>query len=233
MLCGCCAPYVDLYDLCEEKPVSVIELDFIEGITYDPMLSPIKNCHPLEYLPEGIHQLALSVRAEEIRQNSEQLCPSFMVDYVDAKTYLIACKFHWFANTLVNYARLVAFVEITNKNGWMVEHLSDKKTSDAVNLHCREYVKRVVPSIYLWRNKVSAHFAATNPFSDDNTGTLQDSMHHPISYMRPYYFASSHTLSKGGEESAIPQWSLTQTFENLTSRFFPQRKLPVIDQIVV
>jgi hypothetical protein len=209
--------------------VSTIELDVIEGITYNPTLHPIKNCHPLEYLPEGIHRLALSVRAEEIRKlNSTSLFDSanFSSMCFDSKTFSIVCEFHWFANSIVNYARLVGFVEIMGKQGWEIEHLSDKRIGTEVNEHCRRYVQRVMPDVYIWRNKVSAHFAATDPFSKDNWGTLQDSMIHPISYSRPYFFANSHSFSKGGEVSEIPEWSLTQTFEKLSSRFFPQRTLP-------
>lgn len=209
--------------------MSAIELDVIEGITYNPMFHPIKNCHPLNYLPEGIHRLALSVRAEEIRKlTSTSLFDSmnFSSMCFDSKTFSIICEFHWFANSVVNYGRLVAFVEIMGKNGWGIEQLSDRGVGLAVKDHCRNYVQRVMPVLYTWRNKVSAHFAATDPFSVDNWGTLQDSMLHPVSYSRPYFFANSHNYSKGGEVSEIPEWSLTKTFEDLSNRFFPERTLP-------
>jgi len=205
-----------------------IELDTIDRITYSPEFSPIKNCHPLIYLPEGIHQLALIVRAEEIKKNNEELCPGFEALTFEPRENLISCQFHWFANSIVNYARLVAFLEITSKNGWMIEHFSDKTIKKAVASHCTKYVERIAPDIYKWRNKVSAHFASSDPFITDNMGTLQDSMFYPISYSRPYYFTHAHNFSKGGEESVIPEWSLTKTFEELSIRFFPNRKLPDI-----
>ncbi len=208
--------------------MSIVVIDAIDGITYSPNFSPIKNCHPLAYLPEGIHQLAQSVRAEEIRKDNQELCPSFEILTFAPKENYISCAFHWFANSIVNYARLVALLEITGKNHWMIEHLSDKQVREAVRSHCRDYVRKVMPEISIWRNKVSAHFASSDPLPGDNMGTLQDSMLYPVSYSRPYFFAHSHTFSKGDDKSAIPGWSLTMQFENLSKRFFPNRRLAKI-----
>lgn len=203
--------------------MSVIILDHIKRITYNSKVSTIKNCAPLFYLPEGLHQLALSVRQKE---NDKDPRITFSILSTDPEEYFIACEFHWFAVSSVNYARLVGFVDVMSANGWMIEHLEDNDIKKTVNEHCTTYAKETLGPVYVWRNKVAAHFASSAPFTSDNIGTLQDSLLDPVGYFGSRYTAHAHTYAKGDEKSIIPEWSLTQVFEEISTRFFPERTIP-------
>lgn len=135
------------------------------------------------------------------------------------------CAFNWFSVTLVNYLRLVALVDLMAKNSWRSVALADPGNRSLIKKHCTDYVRGVVPEIYKWRNKVSAHFAATDPFSDDTLGTLEQSIMNPISYKYPYYFVGLLQWNTGGSASELPTWALTETYQGLAQRFWPDMTL--------
>lgn len=201
-----------------------IVLDTIKGISFNPDIPPIKNCHGLIYIPVGLHTLASTVRVEEIRLYPDENL-SFRVSFAsNTSENIIACCFHWFAISLVNYIRLVGLIDVMIEKGWRIESLQNPDKRKTVKEHCVEYVKEVIPNVHAWRNKIAAHFAITDPWND-NLGTLQDSIMHPVSYIRPYYCVGAHQYSLGEEESSIPRWSLTQTFEALSQRYWPEVQL--------
>jgi len=212
-----------------DNRMSPTVLDHVNNIVLVPEFSTIKNCHALKSLKLGLWTLASGVRTEEIR-NSKRL---LMAISMDERDFLIACYFHWFAISLVNYIRLIGFVDVMQKNRWAIERLQEKSIKSYVKLHCKNYINSVpeVEDILAWRNKVAAHFAATDPWEKDNIGTLQDSIQHPITYCRPYYYAHRHTFGLGGIQSDIPGWSLTQTFESLGPRYWTNYKLQQFDEV--
>ncbi len=201
-----------------------ITLDRIENIVLNENFPVIQNCHSLTYLPDGIFQLAHTVRHAEL-QEVERGHQAQIGGFTHQLNF-IACTFHWFAISLVNYLRMVALVDVLTRNGWRIYDLTTQGCKDTVRRHCREYVKDVIPDIAIWRNKVGAHFAATDPFNDDNLGTLQTSIAHPITYTRPYYRANDVRLVVDGQEPEIPSWAMTETYERLIPRYWPSRKLP-------
>ena len=124
---------------------------------------------------------------------------------------LVACAFHWYAVTVCNYAKLI---------GWLANSGDSKKA--------REYMEHVLPQVYLWRNKVAAHFAIIDPRKKDNAADLAMSVIFPISFDDDAFFANSLTLtqSSGGKASSSHQdmrWSLTHTHRNLILRYWPPK----------
>lgn len=196
-----------------------ITLDYVNDIVLFPEFSTIKNCHALNSLKIGLLSLATTVRQEEVKNFTSSV--GFAVNF-DGRDNIIACYFHWFAISLVNYVRLVGFIDVMQKNRWTVESLQDKTVKNCVKTHCRDYIRSIteVQNVLIWRNKVAAHFAAIDPWEQDNISTLQDSIQHPITYSRPYYYAHLHVFGLGASESEIPEWSLTETFESLASRYW-------------
>jgi hypothetical protein len=77
-----------------------------------------------------------------------------------------------------------------------------------------------------WRNKVSGHFASTDPRADDNIATLFSSHSFPISWDSQYKRYKTGQLISGIPQpdgsvvnSEIPIWSVTEVYELLDDRF--------------
>ena len=205
--------------------ITPVTLDYVNNIVLAPdELSTVKNCHALNILKSGLWALASTVRLEEVRKFTSPV--NFEMDF-GRQTNLIACYFHWFANSLVNYVQLVGFIDVMSRNRWTIERLEDREIKRLVREHRKRYIEGIeeLEKVRKWRNKVAAHFAATDPFNDDTVGTLQDSIQNPITYSKPYYYANLHVFGLGESESVIPEWSLTETFESLAPRYWSDCRL--------
>jgi len=123
----------------------------------------------------------------------------------------VACAFHWYAVTVCNYIRMV---------GWL--------TYGQNPTNARKYVERVIPAVYVWRNKVAAHFAVPDPKKEDSAADLAMSVMFPISFYDNAFYAGLLKLSigEGGKSSTSRgdmRWSLTHTHYDLTPRYWPTR----------
>jgi hypothetical protein len=121
---------------------------------------------------------------------------------------LLSCAFQWYAVSACNYAQLV---------GWLATRNPDL---------AKEYVKRVMPRLLLYRNKVAAHFAIVDPRRDNEADLAASVMTH-IVYAQGRLCAAALTpvLSKGGSEIVASRdlsWSLTLAHERLTPRYWPE-----------
>ena len=128
---------------------------------------------------------------------------------------LIACSFHWYSVSACDYVRLV---------GWMT-HEEDKTKSV-------KYLKRVLPEVRQWRNKVGAHFTRSSPMPEDNAADRQLSVMNPIDYDSGSFHAGSAVfaiISPSAEDSVISNskqsmmWSLTETHKTLAARYWPEK----------
>ena len=80
-----------------------------------------------------------------------------------------------------------------------------------------------------WRNKIAAHRAAVDP-QDDNLTTLTFSTMPAVTYQSPLYGVGYLKLFMGrGGELDIEAWALTQKYEALAPRCWPERRLPKLD----
>jgi len=204
-----------------------IVLDHVDGIVLDPTNPPFNNYHAFGQNYVGLKILADSVREAELKVIADDPYAKHVVlSAFSSKTpAIVPCAFNWFSVTLVNYLRLVALVDLMAKNSWNSAALADSGHRAVIRKHCTDYVRGVVPEIYTWRNKVSAHFAATDPFSDDSLGTLEQSIMNPISYKYPFYYVGLLKWNTGGSSSELPTWALTETYQRLASRFWPDMTL--------
>lgn len=201
-----------------------IILDHIDNIKLDLLNPPMINLQALNFIRHGLFQLAELVRAEEgkrIKRDGNSVKTFEIFGHIPL---IIPCAFHWFSTSLVNYIRLVGLVDLMNQQGWKTEDLKSPANKEAIKRHCSYYVKKVIPNVCIWRNKVSAHFAPTYPLSDDNLGTLEVAVMNAIAYHTPYYKAELQWTTRG-EPSQLPPWALTEIFEQLAVRYWQDSKL--------
>jgi hypothetical protein len=149
---------------------------------------------------------------------------------------MVACFFHWFGVSLCNYARLVGFIRGLQKGEFTRADLSDEtKTKDRViKKSIDAYVQKIpeLEPVLIWRNKVLAHFAITDPLKGDNIATLDMSVVFPVSYVAPHYvagwFQMTQSNSSGTHASELPEWSVTEVYEKIAPRFWPGLKAGVL-----
>ena len=145
------------------------------------------------------------------------------------ETLLLGCVFDWFSISLVNYLRLVKLMHVMERNDWGIGQLQDKQVQKELKGACLTYVRDVVPEVYQWRNKIAAHRAAVDP-QDDNLTTLAFSTMPAVAYQSPFYGVGYLKLFMGrGGELDIDAWALTEKYESLAPRYWPDRRLPKLD----
>jgi hypothetical protein len=213
--------------------VSKIILDHIENIELDQENPPAPNLHAISYLPLGLYVLATNVRSEEIK--IAESIRSKPMEWMMGRGYrpnwgLMSCFHHWFSVSVVNYVRLVGFVSVMKNEGLKVEDIrNSKQNADKVRKGCNEYVKRVIPDIHTWRNKISAHFAITDPRGEDNLGTLAASVMAPTCYADHHIKVNVLQFITEQETSNIPTWGLSEEYEKLTKRYWPNKPLQKLE----
>lgn len=208
-----------------------ITLDHLDGISFDGDAPPIANLSALGFMPAGIHWAAETIRRAEndfvrsfpIAIESQDIL-LFMGSSGPTGDGVVISATHWFAISITNYARLVALIGLMDSKSWKSSDIADPSNRSTVQKFCKQYVDGLLPEVLTWRNKVAAHFAATDP-RDDNLATLEQSLMNPLTYERDRIKTSSLTLHSGGHVSAIPSWCATETFERLAPRWWPNLKL--------
>lgn len=195
-------------------------IDHIDNLklTDSQVRNSYNELHSLDYLAKGLEFLYDQVQkleGEVIKRvgNDRQVYL-----YGNAREFrgiplgLVACAFHWYAVTVCNYVKMV---------GWLANGGNSKKA--------REYMERVLPQVYLWRNKVGAHFARHTPKltgkNKDTPADLAMSVMFPIGFINDAFYASPFKLSlrQSGRLSTTQnmQWSLTHTHRALIPRYWP------------
>lgn len=207
-----------------------IVLDHQEGITLDPSNSPFSNYQAFQQTYDGLKLLADIVRDLELKASADDPYAAQSITLMPRSAPpVLGSIFNWFSVTIVNYLRLIALVDLMAKNNWQSGALANPSNLDEIKKHCGAYVLNVIPEIQRWRNKVVAHFAATDPRftakDSDTLATLELSIMNPISYKNLYYFVGTVQWNTQGTSSDLPEWSLTETYERLGQRFWPQMRL--------
>jgi hypothetical protein len=203
--------------------MSLVTLDHIDGIEVHNDHPALQGNHALEYLPHGLRALAATVRAQENIMLQSGNAPDCLITFNPTEYALEACYFNWFSVSAINYCRLIALIDFMNKHNLEIRDINANK--DDVKKFCTDYSKKVIPEVHKWRNKIAAHFAITDPYKDDGIGTLEASILIPVSYNKPY-FVASEWQSGMTPPSDIPKWKLTEEYEKLAIRFWPDRPIP-------
>jgi hypothetical protein len=140
---------------------------------------------------------------------------------------LLPSYFHWFGNSICNYCRLAGYV-VARETGTLTDtDIQPEPARKKIKAACDGYVKTLegFAEVLRWRNKVSAHFALTDPRNEDNIATLEASIVYPVGFDAGRFRTGTMISFKGygqvTHESDIPNWSVTEVFETLASRFWP------------
>lgn len=201
-------------------------LDHIDNISLSKDF-PIKNLHALNYHADGLHYLAQSIRSEEIKiyqLNNGEL--GYQAVHMDNHNILMN-MFNWFSLSLVNYVKLVGFIDYVTKNKLTEQDIKQGVQRREIREHSIAYAKKVIPEIVLYRNKLSAHHALSDARNDDNIMTLLSSSMNSIVYRNPYFEASFFWESDDIKPDLKP-WVLTEIYEKLCIRYWPDVKLEEI-----
>ena len=197
----------------------------------------------LQTLTQGIHQLYAMVKHRELEFErrcgaNNMVMQSFGIDFDGSRDRLdvIACFFHWFGVSLCNYSRLVGFIHGLETKAFTRATLQDRDSFQDIKVAVDSYVRSVteLEKVQVWRNKVSAHFAITDPRKDDNAATLDMSVIFPITFENRYVVGGL-TMTVGdsvnSQTSQLPRWSLTEVFEALMPRYWPGCSIPTVENI--
>jgi hypothetical protein len=210
---------------------NVVLLDGIEKLEVEHQKygNEIRN---LRTLSVGLQRLAESIKRPEVhfeRQTGGKL-KAFSMGATsraeEERLNMYACMFHWFGVTVINYARIVGFIRGIEKGLFSRADLIHKTKFDLIGKKISDYVSSIpeLANVKVWRNKVSAHPAITDPYGDDNIATLDMSVIFPVTFEGKYVVGGMQLIrndSTGTHVSALPRWSLTEVFESLIPRFWP------------
>ncbi len=184
-------------------------LDYIDNIYIDEDFPVnVNNMHSLYYLVDGIYDLAKKVRKEELRTFNSY--PDIIFTGNIENWEKLMNDFNWFSINLINYVRLIGFIDIVNKNGFNPDNLI--KNRKAIKDHCYKYIIKIIPEIYHYRNKLAAHHALSDPFPNDNIMTLEQSVCNNIAYYKPFFKGAAFKLGNDEHSSTFDPWKFRLKF---------------------
>lgn len=208
-------------------------IDHIDQVDVDHRVG-LNELTTIECLSAGLDALALQVHTIEqplIQREQERgrRIMAFGFGFLPAEVEpLVPCFFHWYGTSLCNYARLVGFLKGLSTGAFTRAQAADPRShKDVVKAYCDGYVHSIaelVP-ILVWRNKVFAHFAITDPRKTDNAALLDASVMSPIAFANHRLRVGAMIYSKNGEDAALPEWSVTESHEALASRYWPREEV--------
>jgi len=188
-------------------------LDYIDNLELfdDEVDQHFESCMALARLGEGLFwiyreivKIELGLRKESEKDDIEL---AIVGGILESKPFgLLSCAFQWYAVSACNYAQLV---------GWLATRDIDS---------AKKYVKKVMPRLLRYRNKVAAHYAITNPYHDNEADLIASVMTHII-YVRGRLCAAAlmPVVRSNGQEIKVSNdnsWSLTLAHECLVQRFW-------------
>jgi hypothetical protein len=198
-------------------------------IPQQPYSNEIQSLRTLSF---GLRQLCAVVKNHELEMISKQKDGVRVFQFGATsdsewiRLHTIACFFHWFGISICNYARLVGFIRGIARGDFVRRDLRDPNNFKKVKASIDKYVEGVseLESVRIWRNKVFAHFAITDPYQSDNVATLDMSVIFPVTFVATRYCVGALSLSysspDGSHVSDLPQWSMTEVFESLLPRYW-------------
>ena len=175
---------------------------------YDARMALARLGEGLFWIHSEVAKIEMGLRKEASKDNIQIAIVGGILE--DKPFGLLSCAFQWYAVSACNYAQLV---------GWLAFRDTDL---------AKQYVKKVMPRLLNYRNKVAAHFAITDPFRDNEADLAASVMTH-IVYLRGRLCAAALTpiIKSDGQEISASRdfsWSLSLAHERLAPRYWKDGK---------
>ena len=174
---------------------------------FDARMALARLGEGLSWLYRTVGELERQARAEAAREDVKLAVAGGILD--NKPMGLLSCAFQWSAVSACNYAQLV---------GW----LSTRNPESA-----KAYVKKVMPRLARYRNKVAAHFAIADPRRDNEADLAASVMTHVVyAHGRLCAAALTPVVTEGATEIVASRdlsWSLTLAHERLLPRYWPDQ----------
>jgi len=124
---------------------------------------------------------------------------------------LLTCAFHWYAISACQYVRSVG--AIANRQ-------------DNTRSLPPQYVKKVIPEVLAFRDKVAAHFAWSTKQDQDNEAERLASILPPLAFINDSFHVGALTVArqsagKASTSKAIQPWSICKVHQQLCQRYWP------------
>ena len=207
-----------------------VVIDYIDNVAVSPE-NHHNSLNTLNALGIGLFHLAQTVRTQEVKalEKSNKNEFKLFTDFGSDLELLLSCFFDWFSISLVSYMRMVRLMQMMEAHDWSMQDLKQKAIQKRLRKSYDSYINEIAPDVLQWRNKIAAHRSATDPRSD-NLSTIVYSTFPPVGYQTPYYGVGHLRLVMSGEGTAdVQSWSLTEKYEELIPRYWPQNRLTQLD----
>jgi len=179
-----------------------------EGNHFDARMALARLGEGLFWIHQEVLKIEMDLQRKAAKDDIQLAIAGGILE--DKPFGLLSCAFQWYAVSACNYAQLV---------GWLATHDTDSS---------KNYVRKVMPRLLNYRNKVAAHFAITDPLRDNEADLAASVMTH-IVYVRGRLCAAALTpiIKNEGQEITVSKdisWSLTLAHERLVPRFWKNGK---------
>jgi hypothetical protein len=205
--------------------MSSIVFDQASGIAH-----PMEDAFTLGLLAkrDSLIELAWQVRQREI-----ELLPEGHTRWVGLPCPhpFIYGAFSWFATSLTAYLQLLPLADRLRQNPATITSIIADRES--VKAGGAALLNEVCPAVKYWRDKVGAHAAMADPRKDNSLALLLASVTYAItaSNGRFHVGVGAHLVFPLGSRTepesvhTWESWSITETFDRLSSRFWPDASL--------
>jgi len=176
---------------------------------------------------------ALIELAWEVRKREIELLPAGHTRWVGVPCPypFIYGAFSWFATSLTAYLQLLPLADRLRQNPAAITSIVAERES--VKAAGAALLNEVCPAVKYWRDKVGAHAAMADPRKDNSLALLFASVTYAItaSNGRFHVGVGAHLVFPAGSRSepdsvhTWESWSITETFDRLAPRFWPEAYL--------
>ncbi|WP_422507639.1 hypothetical protein [Stenotrophomonas sp. GZD-301] len=138
--------------------------------------------------------------------------------------------FSWFATSLTAYLQLVPVADKLRQNpAGLATIVADR---DRIKSAGTALLDDVCPAVKYWRDKAGAHAAMADPRKDNSLALLFSSISYSVSAREGRFYVGIGTHAVFPAGSSEPEsthtwekWSITETFDRLSPRFWPDYRL--------
>ncbi len=170
----------------------------------------------LNYLNDEVKKVEADIKERNEKEGRKSTGDTQVIafNFSYPKTSFIICAFDWFSVTACSYVKVV---------GWLAN--GGKPQKKRKRLAC-DYLERVLPEVSIWRNKIGAHPSLVDSRAEDTLADLDMSVMSMIFLINGTLYAGASLLNKHLEGQITSSrkdmmWSLTNTYEQLSSRYWP------------